>query len=167
MTEYPHRGDAELRLALRGLRREITPNHDLWPGIAARLPPQAVTLAPRWRVWPWAVAASLALAVGLLGQGAPTAVRPVDVASLTTPSTPQDALPAVAQTLEVRSQAALRAVDDHAVSASWQPGLQALDQGAAQIQAALRQHPDSSLLLGQLRQIYLRKIALSRRALFV
>ena len=43
-------GENELRWQLRQLPRELDPPHDLWPGIEARLSPQA---APRRR-WPWA-----------------------------------------------------------------------------------------------------------------
>jgi hypothetical protein len=70
------------------------------------------------------------------------------------------------QSLAQHYQAALQEVEPRAAPASWQPGLQALDQGAEQVRAALRKNPDSPLLLGQLRQIYARKLALSRRALF-
>jgi hypothetical protein len=75
------------------------------------------------------------------------------------------ALPAQAQVMTLHYQAALRELNTDGLPASWQPGLQALDHSAAQVQAALRKNPDSPWLMGQLRQIYLRKIALSRRAL--
>ena len=61
-------GDAELRMALRGLRQDADPGQDLWPGIAARIAalPRQATAAPsqrahRW-LWPLATAASLLLA---------------------------------------------------------------------------------------------------------
>ena len=57
-------------------------------------------------------------------------------------------------------------LDIGSVPASWQAGLEALDHSAALVQAALRQHPDSPQLLEQLRRLYARRIALSRRALF-
>ena len=37
MNERTPIGEAELRLALRGLRRDIEPARDLWPDIAARI----------------------------------------------------------------------------------------------------------------------------------
>ena len=37
MNERTPIGEAELRLALRGLRHDIEPARDLWPGIAARI----------------------------------------------------------------------------------------------------------------------------------
>src|SRR5690606_39855929 len=62
------RTESELRLQLRGLRREIEPARDLWPGIQARiaqLPAQARGSARgthATRLAPWALAASLVLA---------------------------------------------------------------------------------------------------------
>ena len=66
--------DANLRLQLRGLRRDIEPEGDLWPGIAARIaatPQAARPAAPArrghgaTRFAPWALAASLVLTVGV------------------------------------------------------------------------------------------------------
>src|SRR5690606_8054146 len=65
------RTESELRLQCSGLRREIEPAHDLWQGIQARigqLPAQARAPArgnPATRLAPWALAASLVLAVGV------------------------------------------------------------------------------------------------------
>lgn len=173
MTKQTHLGDAQLQLALRGLRRDIEPTQDLWPGIAARLSPHTQQAARISRgawarsssIWPWALAASLLLAVGLLAQPGPRAVRPLAVASASGDQVNTAALPAQAQVMTLHYQAALRELNTDGLPASWQPGLQALDHSAAQVQAALRKNPDSPWLMGQLRQIYLRKIALSRRAL--
>ena len=63
MNERTPIGEAELRLALRGLRRDIEPARDLWPDIAARIGALPRESAPRRR-HPWllslATAASLA-----------------------------------------------------------------------------------------------------------
>lgn len=155
-------GDAELRMALRGLRREITPERDLWPGIEARLLPQRQMVAHRpARVWPLASAASMLLALGLAWQSDPQGARPVAVSGQAVTVLPQEA-----EALTEHYQAALRELDMRATPASWQPGLEALDRSAMQVREALRQSPDSALLLEQLRQIYARRIALSRRAVF-
>lgn len=151
-------GEAQLRLALRGLRRDIEPEHDLWPGIEARLPRQRTVRRPT-RVWPLALAASMLLALGLAWQSGPQEARPVAIDT-------QAPMPEAAEALTVHYQAALRELDVRAAPLSWQPGLEALDRSAEQVREALRQSPDSSLLLEQLRQIYTRRIALSRRALF-
>lgn len=163
MNDIHDIGEAELRLALRGLRRDIEPSRDLWPGIEARLPPQRPVARPA-RIWPWALAASMTLALGLAWQGSgPVAPRPVPVA---TPVAAAQPITNEADALTLHYEAALRELDVGSVPASWQAGLEALDQSAALVQAALRQHPDSPQLLEQLRQLYARRIALSRRALF-
>lgn len=75
-------GEAELRLALRGLRQDADPGQDLWPGIAARiaaLPRQAPTAPPRRKPqwwWPLATAASLLLAVGVTWKMQPATLSP-------------------------------------------------------------------------------------------
>lgn len=157
-------GEAALRMALQSLRRDIEPGHDLWPGIAARLSPQSVAVRPPRRIWPLAMAASMLLALGLARQGAPDQVRPVAVSA----PTPAAVAPVAseAEALTLHYQAALRELDAAATPASWRPGLDALDHGAQQVLAALRLHPQSPQLLEQLRQIYARRLALSRRALF-
>lgn len=165
-------GEARLRMALLVLRRDIEPGHDLWPGIATRLSSQSVVARPPRRVWPLAMAASLLLALGLARQGGPDMARPVAVAA----SAPAAVAPAPAAVASVASeaealtlhyQAALRELDVRAAPVSWQPGLDALDHGAQQVLAALRHDPQSPQLLERLRQLYARRLALSRRALFV
>ena len=157
-------GGASLRMALQSLRRDIEPGHDLWPGIAAKLSPQPVAARPLRRIWPFAMAASMLLALGLARQGVPDQVRPVVVST----SAPAAVVPVAseAEALTLHYQAALREFDAGAMPVSWQPGLDALDHGAQQVLAALRLHPQSPQLLEQLRQIYARRLALSRRALF-
>ena len=161
MNEQHDIGDARLRMALHALRRDIEPGHDLWPGIQARLSPRPAAVRPSRRVWPLAMAASMLLALGLARHGAPEVVRPVAV-------TPGAVAPVAseAEALTLHYQAALRELDARAAPASWQPGLEALDQGAQQVLAALRHSPQSPQLLERLRQIYARRLALSRRALF-
>src|SRR5687768_2813374 len=65
--------DDSLRWRLRDLRQDTPPQRDLWPGIAARIAaaPQVMeaarpSLGGRWA--PWAMAASVLLAVGLVWQ---------------------------------------------------------------------------------------------------
>ena len=69
-----------LRWQLQGLRRDVSPQADLWPGIAARIAStpqqQAVAMAPpvnRRRLVPWAMAASVLLAAGFIWQLLPAA----------------------------------------------------------------------------------------------
>ena len=86
MNERTPIGEAELRLALRGLRRDIEPARDLWPDIAARIGALPRQGASRRRP-PWllslATAASLAAALGLAWQlRAPPASAPAMSAAL-------------------------------------------------------------------------------------
>ncbi len=171
-------GEAELRLALRGLRQDADPGQDLWPGIAARiaaLPRQAPAAPPRrtlrW-LWPLATAASLLLAVGVTWKMQPVTLSPgaSGAAIATTPAGAGRQAPLVqreAEILTVQYRAALRELDPQAVPAGWQPGLEALDRSAAEIRGALQRDPDSRLLLERLRDTYTRRLALSRRALYV
>lgn len=161
MNEQRASGEAELRMALHGLRQDIAPARDLWPGIAARLSPQSAVASRQPRTWPWALAASMLLALGLGWQGGLRSVRPVPVG----PSQPA-AMPTQAEALTLHYEAALREFDVAQVPESWQQGLRALDHSAEQVLAALRLQPDSQQLLERLRWIYARRIALSRRALF-
>ena len=178
IDQAPHPiGEAELRMALRGLGRDAEPGSDLWPGIAARIaalprPAQAAPARPerRW-LWPLATAASLLLAVGLSWKTQPDVPSPAvsGAAIATTAAAAGKKAPLVqreADTLTVQYQAALRELDAHAVPAGWQPGLEALDRSAAEIRVALRRDPNSRLLLQRLRDTYTRRLALSRRALY-
>ena len=54
--------DEKLRKTVDALPREIAPGRDLWPGISARIARQALPL-PRRSPWPYALAASLFVAV--------------------------------------------------------------------------------------------------------
>ena len=170
-------GEAELRMALRGLRQDAQPGSDLWPGIAARiaaLPQHAQAPPPRpSHRWPWslATAASLLLAVGVTWKMQPVSLSPAmsGVSIATTAVGAKKHAPLVqreAETLTVQYRAALRELDPQAVPAGWQPGLEALDRSAAEIRGALQRDPDSRLLLERLRDTYTRRLALSRRALY-
>lgn len=169
-------GEAELRLALRGLRQDADPGQDLWPGIAARIAalPRQAPAAPiqrtqRW-LWPLATAASLLLAVGVTWKMQPATLSPdTQGAAIATAAGAGRQAPLVqreAEILTVQYRAALRELDPEAVPAGWQPGLEALDRSAAEIRGALQRDPDSRLLLERLRDTYTRRLALSRRALY-
>ena len=85
-TPNSFESDASLRMALRGLPREIEPANDLWPGIAARIqaaPAQTSVRKPARRPWAWpvAMAASLLVATGLAWQVRPSYPQPVAAAT--------------------------------------------------------------------------------------
>ena len=160
-------GEAELCMALRGLRQDLEPGHDLWPGIAARIqsvpqqPPSSMAHADtRW--WPLAIAASILLAVGVAWQLNPSAAPAPSARAMATATLVQRE----ADSMTVQYRAALREIEPGSVPASWQPGLDALDRSAAEIRGALQQDPDSRLLLERLRDTYTRRLALARRALY-
>jgi len=158
--------DASLRLQLRGLRRDIEPATDLWPGIAARIArPSALAgqpATPRRRQphAPWALAASLVLAVGVAWKMQP-------------PPSPAGGAPADAQSVsrEARAMtreyhAALREVQATApapAAPAAVPALEELDRSATQIRNALDDDPGARFLLEQLRRTYSMRLELTRR----
>ena len=153
--------DDRLRWALRGLRRDTLPQHDLWPQIAARIAagPSAQQLPKRRvdaRVVGWAMAASLLLAVALAWQLRPTQQAPGDETLI--------AREAQAMTSEYRG--ALQELSASApVATSADPALDELDRSAAQIRSALARDPDARFLLERLRHTYALRLALTQRAL--
>ena len=152
-------GENELRWQLRQLPRELDPPHDLWPGIEARLSPQA---APRRR-WPWvtglAMAASLVLAVALVPglRQAPAEGGAADPRA--------ELVQREADALVREYEAALREFEGAPVPEPLAPALATLDAGAEEIRAALAQDPGSVHLLDQLRRTYARRLSLTQRGL--
>ena len=156
-TDFP---DA-LRWSLRGLRRDDPPSADLWPAIARRIAttPQGVvaTTAPAWRRFaPLAMAASLALAVGLAWQ-----LRPANDPAGNAPEARLISAEAEAMTLEY--QAALREYEGAAPVTSDARLLQELDRSAAQIRTAMARDPEARFLLDRLQDTYARRLALTQR----
>ncbi len=174
-------GDAEMRMALRGLRRDIEPERDLWPGIAARLqsiPQQSGKTSRRPRpgwLWPLAMAASLLLAVGVAWQIKPLKST-TDVVPQVAQASPVSASDVTgnetlvqreAGSMTVHYESALREMELKPLPVGWQPGLDALDRSAVEILTAMQHDPDSRLLLERLRATYTRRLVLARRALYV
>ena len=156
-SEFPE----ALRWQLRGLRQDVAPGRDLWPGIAERLAAQPA-VAPRRRApWlaPMAMAASVLLVVGTLGWFG-RAPGPA-------PSAPTATLVQIeAEGLTRQYQAALQEMAAAPVPESLQPTVEALDRDVALIREALAHDPDSVLLLEQLRRTYARRLALAQRAAY-
>ena len=182
MTHDPRHDDTRsdgslsdaMRFELRALRQDRAPANDLWPSIASRIAatPQ-VAPAPVRRSWrplaPLAMAASLALAVGIAWQ-----IRPPEspvAPSVSSQSRPVQTRPvqtrliareAEAMTLEY--QAALKVIDAVAPAAGkTAPELQVLDQSAAQIRTALSRDPNARFLLNRLQSTYTRRLELTQR----
>ena len=161
MKDEGMQDESALRWQLRGLRRDIEPSGDLWPGIAARIAatPQVAGTSRNERARrfaPWAMAASVLLAVVVFWQVLPTARKG---------DTEANALvrqQAVSMTLDYeRALAHLQQAETH-------PEMHAafgdLDRSVAQILAAIDHDPNAPFLLEQLRRTYARRLQLTQRA---
>lgn len=171
MNEHPSDSggqdlSAALRLQLRGLRGEVAPARDLWPGIAARLDeaPAAARPAPpvrrRWAPPALATAAVLALAVGAAWQMRPDAVVPAPQAVAAAASAP---LVLEAQAMTREYEGALRELPPVPAAAEYGLALDQLDASAGAVRAALAQTPDAHFLLEHLQRIYSRRLSLTRQ----
>lgn len=166
--------DASLRLRLRGLRRDVEPAADLWPGIAARIaaaprPAQPVPSRRRGagtsRVAPWALAASLVLAVGVAWKMQPPSLAPSPAVA------PDAGLPMFdrqADAMTREYQAALHEIEaatpGRAQAHPEAAALRELDHSAKQIRTALERDPDARFLLDRLRKTYTQRLAITQRA---
>ena len=166
--------DASLRLQLRGLRRDVDPSADLWPGIAARIAaaPRSAQRSPSMRrgpggsrLAPWALAASLVLVVGVAWKLQPPSLAP-SAAVAASAGLPMLDRQADAMTREY--QAALHEIEAatpgrtqaHPEAAA----LRELDHSAKQIRTALERDPDARFLLDRLRKTYTQRLAITQRA---
>lgn len=167
---HPHPSDdlpAALRLQLRGLRRDVLPERELWPDIASRLSAQAreapqVAEPSRRRALPaLAAAAVLVLAAGigwLQRPGADTAAAP-DGSALA------GAAPLVveADAMAREYQGALREIAAMLPAADEYAALSQLDASASAVRDALAQDPDAHFLLQRLQRIYAQRLSLTQR----
>ena len=152
-----------LRWQLQGLRREVSPEVDLWPGIAARIAsmPQhaevATPLVDRRRFAPLAMAASVLLAVGFIWQLTP------DPGQGTAPQAdPLIRKQAVSMTFEYEK--ALARMEQADSDPEMHAALGDLDRSARMILTAIDDNPEARFLLEQLRRTYARRLQLTQRA---
>lgn len=153
--------DAGLRLQLRGLRRDIVPVADLWPGIAARIAePGAAVATPRvQRLAPWALAASLVLAVGVAWK-----MQPLPAPMERAASVEARLLAGEADAMTREYHAALEEVEaSRPPGPAAMPALEELDRSALQIRDALDEAPGARYLLDRLRHTYTLRLELTRR----
>lgn len=143
--------DLSLRRGLRALPRERDPAHDLWPGIAARLPPQRTRV--RRRRLPLAFAAAAALAL--------VAVFALRVAPPPAPEPRNDLVQREADAISREYVAAFAQFGP--LPPPLQPAADELDRSAWAIQQALREQPDATFLLTRLRSTYDQRLRLSQR----
>lgn len=151
-----HEHDDTLHLQLRGLRRDIVPQVDLWPAIEQRIVQaprrSSVARSGRLRRWlPLAMAASLLLAIGFAWR---TNIAPQ----------PQPLIRQHAMVMAQDYRSALQQLDQAPIHPEIKPALDDLDHTAAQILSAIDEHPDARFLLDQLRRTYARRLALTQRA---
>lgn len=169
-TGHDHFADQRLRLALRGMRRDLPPERDLWPDIAARIADAPRVQAPPPRVRRWipalALAASLVLAIGVAWRQQPL---PPPAAPAAAPGAAVAPLQVEAFAMTRQYEAALLELErsaPQAVASPLAPTLHELDRSAAQIRTALEHDPDARFLLDQLRRTYAQRLALTQRAAF-
>lgn len=163
--------ESELRMQLRGLRRDLTPGNDLWPGIEARigrLPAQASPSSSTsrrgnhaTRFAPWALAASLVLAVGVVWRMQPPPAPAANGSAGVSIDREANAM-----ALEYRAALQELKVSAPRLSAARpeQPALRELDQSARQIRDAIARDPQSRFLLERLRRTYALRLELTQRA---
>lgn len=158
-TEPNDRRDEVILRQLRGLRRDQPPARDLWPDIAARIAvaPTAGRVTPTGRfrrVAPWALAASVVLAVLLAWQHA--VVQRDHAAPL---------VASEARAMTRQYEAALQVITASAPAGNLDaPALRELDRSSAQIREALARDPDAYFLLDRLQHTYSLRLALTERA---
>ena len=149
-----------LRWQLQGLRRDVSPQADLWPGIAARIASTSPQQAPpvnRRRFSPWAMAASVLLAVGFIWQLTPDPTQTVAV-----PADPLIRKQAVSMAFEYEKALARMGHTDSAPE--MHAALDDLDRSAQMILTAIDDNPEARFLLDQLRRTYARRLQLTQRA---
>lgn len=158
--------DLQLRRQLRALAQDRPPRRELWPQIAAALPPRRRHAAWR-RPGPalWALAAGMVVALGLLLVPVPVAEPPLGPASADTaaPDSADVLLAAYDQVL-----AAERDWRDQRPLPPTAPGAleriaaaRELDASLAQLAAALRIEPESQLLRRLMHQTLQQRTALT------
>lgn len=145
-----------LRLQLRGLRRDIGPQADLWPSIEQRIaqaPRESSRARGRGvrRLLPWALAASFLLALGFTWR-------------MNLAPEPQPLIRQHAMVMAQDYRSALQQLDQAPIHPEIKPALDDLDHSAAQILSALDDHPEARFLLDQLRRTYARRLELTQRA---
>jgi|GEM_PF-887933 len=173
MTDLPF----SLRTALRAMRTDQPPDHDLWPSIAGQIhapsrqsthgthqqpvprrrPGGSTSPQERWRgAAALALAASLVLVVGVVWQKR--------IEAPDGPSSPSDGLLArAASGMTVEYQSAWQVLDAQRPDSVDATALHEIDRSAAQVRQALRRDPDARYLFDRLQSLYTRRLDLSQR----
>lgn len=156
--------DFELLRDLRALRRPAEPAVDLWPSIAARLGAGGgAAHRPRWPMWPEAMAAGVALGIGLLlalGGRSTDPVAPAMVADTGLPWSVREAL-----SLGAAYDGAVREARGAAPAPRGDLARAERELDAAQraLEDALAQQPEAVHLLDLLRRTHEQRLRLAQR----
>ena len=168
----------EMLRRLRALKVERQPRRDLWPAIAARLDepaPWRAKATPRRLLWPWAAAATVAVAVGM---GLLITREFNSLAPATTPATIADnsaSDPAAiwgtneTRAMELAYEGALQSALGPAHRAAIERGrpdlgaaVNEIDQAAQEIERALASHPGAPHLLSALKRARDQRLRVAR-----
>lgn len=122
---------------LRELRRDQAPSRDLWPGIAARLPPRRRGL-PGWIGYAAAASVAAVVALGWLQQTPPVG-EPVAIERVAATPAPHG-----------KNLNAMLAYSPSENRALVKANLKIVESAESQLRHALEQDPDSRLLRRQL-----------------
>ena len=169
----------ELRRRLKDLKADRQPEVDLWEGIAGQLrgiEPWRPARKPRTMLWPWAAAASVAIAVvtGLWFARNVVAPESDEIAATTPVDSVEsaDAQPRGMPNILRREAEAISASYDAAVAStrgdvrrdpSRDAASRELDSAAAQLRDALAQDPEAVYLLDLLRRTEERRLDVARQ----
>ena len=155
-----------LRALARGLE-PLPPPPRVWTRLQAQLDTEAAPAGPAWLraarlVAPLAAAASLLLALGLLGAALRPAATPPEVAEaprVETPPAPEAALTTAIDGLEVLAREGRDALEP-ALAEVIQTNLVVIDQAIAESRAAVADEPEDPLAQDALAEALARKMAL-------
>lgn len=149
-------------LARAAARGEIVAFETLYRRHVARAPVAADDPVTRNRFAPWALAASLLLAVTLVWQLQPSTRQ---LSSQPVSSSQAELIAHEAPAITRAYRDALQELTASAPAGiDANPALRELDQSAAQIRSALARDPDARFLLNRLRHTYALRLALTQRA---
>jgi len=163
----------ELKRRLGELPRERSPQRDLWPSIEAGIASaparrQSGRRSPRhWA--PWALAASVALAAVLMWpeaveQPAPSETHAMPAMAGHLP--PYQGIAWQADALSIEYRVALAQLAPVPLPDELEPVARELRESEQSLRSALRQNPESTFLLAQLRRTYEQQLRLSQLAAF-
>ncbi len=149
----------ELRRQLRGLAVDREPAQDLWPDIERRLPARK----PQRRLPLWSMVAAAVLGIGFATSMLRLPSEPGRTPLAEAPRRPAT-LSREAELLAIDYRAALSEVAARPLPLALRPAAAELDASVREIRGALREAPESRLLLDQLRRTYELRLRLGQRA---